>query len=89
LRHVENRSDIEEEMVYICEPEVGKTLIDEEERSVKGLINWQVGRDGLSSCQVGNGKRSVEDIIYFQRGSTEILDCQVGNEVGSVDLIDW
>jgi hypothetical protein len=35
------------------------------------LINCQVGRDGLSSCQVGNGKRSVEDLIYYQRDSTE------------------
>jgi hypothetical protein len=50
-------------MVYISEPEIGKTLNDEEERS-GDLINCQVGRDGLSSCHVGNGKRSVEDLIY-------------------------
>jgi len=39
LRNVENLSDTEGEMVYICEPEVGKTLSDEEGRSIKGLIN--------------------------------------------------
>jgi hypothetical protein len=50
LRHAENLSDIEEEMVYICEPEIGRHLSDEEEvRSVKGLINCQEGRNGLSS----------------------------------------
>jgi hypothetical protein len=88
LRHVENLSDTEEEMVYICEPEVGRTLSDEEERSSKDLINCQVGRDGLSSCQVGNGERSVEDLIYFQRGSDESSDFQVGHQMRSSDLIN-
>jgi hypothetical protein len=38
-------NDIEEEMVFICEPEVGETLSDEEGRLVTGLINCQQGRD--------------------------------------------
>jgi len=39
LRHVENLSDIED-MVFICEPEVGRNLNDEEEeRSRRDLID--------------------------------------------------
>jgi hypothetical protein len=57
-------------------------------RSDEDLINFQVSRNGLSSCQVGNRKRSVEGLIYCQRRSVEISDCSVGNEMGSVDLID-
>jgi hypothetical protein len=48
LRHVENLRDTEE-VVHICEPKVGKTLSDEEGRSVKGLINCQEGRDEFSN----------------------------------------
>jgi hypothetical protein len=49
LRHVENLSDIEEKVIHICEPEIGRNLSDEEEvRSVKGLINCQEGRDEFS-----------------------------------------
>jgi hypothetical protein len=44
LRHVESLREIEE-VVYICEPEVGRTLNDEEGRSIKGLIKFQGGRD--------------------------------------------
>jgi hypothetical protein len=65
LRHAENLSDTEHEMVYIYELEIGRTLSDEEERLSEDLIKCQVGRDGLSSCQVGNGKRSVEYLIYY------------------------
>jgi hypothetical protein len=32
LRHAKTLSATEEDMVYICEPEVGKNLSDEEER---------------------------------------------------------
>jgi hypothetical protein len=46
LKQVETLSDTEEEMVYICEPEVGRNLSDEgsnfqngnEERSIEDLI---------------------------------------------------
>jgi hypothetical protein len=67
LRHAENLSDTEQEMVYICEPEVGRTLSDEEGRSVKGLINFQEGRDEFSNFQVGNEMRSID-----------LIDCQEG-----------
>jgi hypothetical protein len=60
LRHVENLSDIEEKVIHICEPEIGRNLSDEEEvRSVKGLINCQEGRDEFSNFQVGNEMRSM------------------------------
>jgi hypothetical protein len=49
LRHAENLSDTKEELVCICEPEVGKILSDEEGRSVKGLINCQEGRNEFSN----------------------------------------
>jgi hypothetical protein len=38
LRHIKNLNDTKEELVCICEPEIGKTISDEEGRSVKGLI---------------------------------------------------
>jgi hypothetical protein len=41
LRQFETLYDTEEEMVYICEPEGGRNLNDEEERSVEDLINCQ------------------------------------------------
>jgi hypothetical protein len=63
LRHVENLSDIEEELVCICEPEAGETISDEEGRSVTGLINCQYGRDEFSNSQVGNDMRSSEDLL--------------------------
>jgi hypothetical protein len=36
---VENLSDIEEKVVCICEPESGETLSEEEERSIKYLVD--------------------------------------------------
>jgi hypothetical protein len=63
LRYAENLSDTEEELVCICEPEIGETLDDEEGRSVSDLINYQEGRSELSNFQVGNGRRSVDDLI--------------------------
>jgi hypothetical protein len=41
LRYDESLSYIE--IVFICEPKVGETFSDEEERSVSGLINCQEG----------------------------------------------
>jgi hypothetical protein len=43
-------SDIEEEVVYISEPETGETLSDEEERSSRDLIDCQEGRDANAYC---------------------------------------
>jgi hypothetical protein len=67
----------------------GRNLSDEEEkRSDEDLVNCQVGINGLSSFQVGNGKRPGGGLIYFQGSSAEISYCQVGDEMGSIDLID-
>jgi hypothetical protein len=78
-----------EEMVHACEPEAGRNLSDdEEERSSRDLIDCQVGRDGLSNCQVGNRKRSSEGLVYCQEGGAESSNCQEGTEMGSTDLID-
>jgi hypothetical protein len=69
LRHVENLNTTKEEVVYICETDLGENLsVEEEKRSVKDIIEFQEGRDELSNCRVGNKKISVEDIIYFQEG---------------------
>jgi hypothetical protein len=88
LRHAECLKG-EQEMVHICEPEAGINLsYDEEERSIRDLIDCQVGRDGLSNFQVGNRKRSSEDLVYFQGGGAESSNFQEGNEMGSTDLID-
>ena len=70
LRYDENFNDIEEELVCICEPEVGETLSDEEGRSVIGLINCQYGRAEFSNFQVGNDMRSSEDPLeHHEDGS--------------------
>jgi hypothetical protein len=51
LRHYENLSDIEEELIHICELETGRNLSDEEERRSDGdLIKCQVDGNGISSC---------------------------------------
>jgi hypothetical protein len=70
LRQVENLSDTEEEMVYICEPEIGESLDEEEERSTEDLIDFQEG----------NEKRSVEDLVDCQEGRNENSGFQVGKE---------
>jgi hypothetical protein len=68
LRNAENLSDIMEELVCICELEVGKILSDEEGRLVKGLINCQEGRNEFSNFQVGNEMGSIEDPVDCQEG---------------------
>jgi hypothetical protein len=70
LREVETLSD-REKVVYICEPEVGESLSDEEEKRSVDLINCQEGSDEISDFQVGNEMRSV-DLIDFQEGRGEI-----------------
>jgi hypothetical protein len=48
LSHTENLSDIEEELIHICEPETGRNLSDDEEKRLdEDLINCQVGGNGL------------------------------------------
>jgi hypothetical protein len=48
VREIKNLSDTEDEVVYICEPEVGKILSDEEGRSSEGLIDYQGSINGNS-----------------------------------------
>jgi hypothetical protein len=78
LRYVESLKG-EEDMVHICEPETGKSLSDDEEkRSSRDLINYQVSSEESSDCQVGNEMGSLEDLIDCQEGREEIPDFQVG-----------
>jgi hypothetical protein len=44
LRQVENLSDTEEKMVFICELEYGESLGDEEERSTEDLVDCPGGK---------------------------------------------
>jgi hypothetical protein len=88
LRYAENLSNTEEELICICEPEVGETLSNEEGRSVLGLINCQEGRDEFSNCQVGNDMRSSEDLLDCQEGNSGNSYCQVDHEMGLGDLIN-
>jgi hypothetical protein len=77
MRYVKSLRD-EEEVVHICEPEVGRHLSDEEEmRSDKDFINCQESRDGFSYCQVGNEMRSLEDLIDCQEDISGNSYCQV------------
>jgi hypothetical protein len=41
-------------------------------RLAEYLINYQVGRSGLSTFQVGNGKRSTEGLTYCQGAVVKI-----------------
>jgi hypothetical protein len=87
LRYVESLSDTE--LVCICEPEVGETLSDEEERSVSGLINCQEGGDEFSNCQVSNEMKSLEDLMDCREDSSGNSYCQEGNGMILVeDLIN-
>lgn len=56
MTELENLSDTKDELIHIRDPKIGRHLSDEDEViSDKDLISCQVGRNGLSSCQVGNG----------------------------------
>jgi hypothetical protein len=56
LRHDEYFIDIEEKTVYICEPDIGRNLSDEEERSNIDIVEWHEDRDEIKNCQEGNEK---------------------------------
>jgi hypothetical protein len=77
LRYVESLTD--RELVCICEPKVGDTLTDEEERLGSDLINFQEGIDEFSNCQVGNEMRPLEDLIDCEEDSHGNSCCQEGN----------
>jgi hypothetical protein len=73
LRHVENLSGIEEKVIHICEPEIGRNLSDEEEmRSTRDLMNCQEGRDKFLYFHMGDEMGSSRDLIDCQEGRTEI-----------------
>jgi hypothetical protein len=76
LREIETLSD-REEMVCICEPEVGENLSEGNNRSSRDIINYEGGRDEILYFHVGNEMRSI-DLIEFQEGKGEITDFQVG-----------
>jgi hypothetical protein len=76
----------QEEMVFICEPEVGRNLSDEEERSVEDLIDFQ--REEFSGREMRRDQS--RDLIDCQEGRGEISNFQEGNEKRSVeDIIDY
>jgi hypothetical protein len=65
LKYIEHLSNTKEEMIHVCEPKTGRNLnTEEEKRSDEDLIKFQVGRNGLSSFQVGNGKRPCGGLVY-------------------------
>jgi hypothetical protein len=93
LRYVENlKATKEEEMVHICEPEIGDILGEEnDQRSLRDLIDCQEGSGRFPNCQMGKGTemRSAEDLMDCQEDSEEILHCQSGNDQRSLrDLED-
>jgi hypothetical protein len=60
LRYTKNLNG-PEEMVLVCEPEIGRGLNDEENElgSAEDLKNCQEGREEILVCQVGNEMRSL------------------------------
>jgi hypothetical protein len=103
LRYAENLRPIEEEeMVYICEPEIGGILSEEDKmRSAEDLMDCQEDSEGISDCQEGNRRfpicqvgeetktGSTKDLMDCQEDSGEISICQEGNEKRSLwDLKD-
>jgi hypothetical protein len=88
LRYAESLNDTE--LVCICEPEVGETLSNEEQRSVSGLINCQESRDEFLNHQEGNEMRSLEDLIDCREDSSGNPYCQEGNGmILAEDLIKY
>jgi hypothetical protein len=83
LRYVETLKAIEEELVQICEPEIGESLNDLESkmRSIDDLMDYQEGREEeIPVFHEGNDKRSLRDLKDCQEGSRSISDCQVGRD---------
>jgi hypothetical protein len=92
LRYVESLRPIEEEeMGYICEPEIGKILDAENELgSSDDLKHYQGGREEeIPDGQEGNELRSAEDLTDCHEDSQGISIFQLGNDQRSErDLID-
>jgi hypothetical protein len=89
LRHAENL-DGPEEMVQVCEPEIGRILGEENEMgSAEDLKNCQEGREEIPVFQVGKELRSLRDLRDCHEDSQGISHCQLGNEMRSLrDLED-
>jgi hypothetical protein len=76
---------LEEEVVHVWEPEVGRNLNDDEEkRSLEDLRDCQAGSEEFSICQDGNKKRSQDDLKDCEEGRRENPGCKEGNE-----MISW
>jgi hypothetical protein len=84
LRYAENLKATEEKMIYVCEPETGRGLDDEEDElgSAEDLKDCQEGREEIPVFQEGNELRSAEDLTDCQEDSQGISHCQLGNERG-------
>jgi hypothetical protein len=86
LRHAENLSGIEDRVVHICEPEIGRNLGDEEEmRSARDTMNCQESGDEFLYFHLGDEMGSSRDLIDCQEGKNEIPNFQVskGEEMSS------
>jgi hypothetical protein len=82
LRHGENLSEPEEELIHICELETGRNLSDEEDKGSGGdLTNYHEGRDEFSYFQVRNEMRSIDDLIECQDNNRGNSYFQVGNDM--------
>jgi hypothetical protein len=65
-----SRPPEEEEMVYICEPEIGDILGEEnDQRSLRDLIDCQEGSGRFPNGQMGKGTemRSADDLKTARR----------------------
>jgi hypothetical protein len=66
LRYAENLKATEEKIIYVCEPETGKFLGEENELgSVEDFKNCHEGRNEIPVCQEGNKLRSLRDLTDY------------------------
>jgi hypothetical protein len=94
LRYAENLRPIEgEEMVYICEPEIGDILGEEnDQRSLWDLIDCEEGSGEFPYGQMGKGTElgSSVDLKNCQEGrEVEIPVFHEGNELRSVEDLKY
>jgi hypothetical protein len=89
LRHTKNLDRLEE-MVQICEPEIGRILGEENKMgSVEDLKNCQEGREEIPYCQVGKDEHSrlseslvesnvssIQQGVLMKMGSVDLIVCQ-------------
>jgi hypothetical protein len=89
LRHAENL-DGHEEMIQVCEPEIGRDLGEENKMgSAEDIKDCQESREENPDFQVGKELRSAEDLTDCQENSQGVSHCQLGNDMRSLrDLED-